>query len=137
MRMPRRRRHLGGDRRRRAASGLGAAAVLLGTLAFAGEARAQALLERFDPAERGSRFFVADSLELDGSLRFATGVVTSYGTQLRTFRQAGGDAERSDLVAHSVWLHPGASLVLSPGARFAVDIPFALQRGEDVALDRR
>ena len=135
--MLRRRRHLGGDSRRRASTAFGVVGALLGSLAFADEARAQALLERFDPAERGSRFFVADSLELDGSLRFATGVVTSYGTQLRTFRQAGSDAERSDLVAHSVWLHPGASLVLSPGARLALDIPFALQRGEDVALDRR
>jgi OmpA-OmpF porin, OOP family len=131
--MVRRRRQLAGDLRRFAAGSLG----LLGTLALAGDAHAQALLERFEPAARGSRFFVADSLELDGSPRLATGVVTSYGTKLRTFRQAGADGERSDLVAHSLWLHPGASLVVTPGARFALDVPVAFQHGSDAALDRR
>lgn len=131
--MVRRRRQLAGLVRRSAA----AVVALAGTVAFVPCARAQALLERFDPAERGSRFFVGDSLELDGSVRFATGVVTSYGTQLRTFRQPGIDGEQSDLVAHSVWLHPGASLVLAPGARFSIDVPFALQRGTDVVLDRK
>lgn len=99
-------------------------------------ARAQALLERFDPAPRGSRFFVADSLELEGNARVAAGLVTSYGTSLRTYRQSGSDAERSNLVEHSLWLHPGASLVLAPGARFAIDVPVALQSGSDVSLDR-
>jgi len=110
--------------------------VVAATFGTARSARAQALLERFDPAARGSRFFVADSLELEGNARFAAGLVTSYGTNLRTFRQSGGDAERSNLVEHSLWLHPGASLVLSPGARFAIDVPVALQSGNDVSLDR-
>ena len=103
--------------------------------AFEAPAHAQALLERLDPAERGSRFFVADSLELDGSLRFTTGLVTSYGSRLRTFRQA-GDPERSTLVEHSVWLHPGATVVMRPGARFAIDVPIAMQSGTGVTLDR-
>ena len=125
--MPRRPRHL------RALVAVTAAIAFEG--AFEASAQAQPLLERFEPAERGSRFFVADSLELDGSLRFTTGVVTSYGSRLRTFRQA-GDSERSSLVEHSVWLHPGASLVMSPGARFAVDVPVAVQSGNRVTLDR-
>ncbi len=103
--------------------------------AFEGKAQAQSLLERFDPAPRGSRFFVADSLELDGSFRFTTGLVTSYGSQLRTFRQT-VEPERSNLIEQSVWLHPGASLVMSPGARFGIDVPVALQSGTGVALDR-
>lgn len=131
--MVRRRRQLADHVRRCAPAIL----CCVGTLAFARHARGQALLERFEPAERGSRFFVADSLELDGSLRFATGVVTSYGTRLRTFRQPGGDGEQSDLVAHSVWIRPGASLVLAPGARFGLDVPIALQGGDDVSLDRK
>lgn len=113
-------------------------AVAAVTLAFAVEcafeaaAQAQALIERFEPAERGSRFFVADSLELDGNLRFTTGVVTSYGSELRTFRQTSGAAPPA-LIAQSVWIHPGASLVLSPGARFSIDVPVALQSGSAVA----
>ena len=99
-------------------------------------AHAQSLVERFDPAERGSRFFVADSLELDGDPRLATGVVASYGNKLRTFKQSGSDPEASNLITHSIWIHPGASLVLTPGARVALDVPVALQTGSDVVLDR-
>ena len=114
-----------------------AAAAIAVALASGREARAQALLERFDPAERGSRFFVADSLELDGDMRFATGVVASYGNRLRTFKQPGSDSERSSLIESSLWLHPGASLVMAPGARFAIDLPVAFQTGIDVNLDNR
>lgn len=107
--------------------------------AFEGTAEAQPLVERFDPAERGSRFFAADSLELDGDLRFSTGVVMAYGSRLRTFRQsdapAGGGREDSRLVENSIWLHPGAAVVLAPGARFALDVPIALQTGTGATLD--
>ncbi|HSO40458.1 MAG TPA: hypothetical protein VLT33_48360, partial [Labilithrix sp.] len=64
------------------------AAVALASACFgARTASAQALIERFEPAERGSRFFVADSLELDERAKLAVGLVTSYGNRLRTFRQ--------------------------------------------------
>ena len=127
--MTRRSRHL-----RLAFAGMTAA---LATGAFgARPAHAQVLLERFDPAERGSRFFVADSLELDERLPLAVGLVTSYGLRLRTFKQSGGEPEASDLVTQSIWLHPGASYVLAPGARVGLDLPIAFQTGNDVALDR-
>jgi hypothetical protein len=118
-------------------------AVVAATAAFALEgafealAKAEPLIERFEPAERGSRFFVADSLELDGNLRLTTGVVTSYGNRLRTFRATALRAEPPALVEHSVWIHPGAALVLSPGVRFGLDVPVALQSGTAVAEDRR
>lgn len=116
---------------------IGIAALALAIVACgARPARAQALLERFDPAERGSRFFVADSLELDDRKPLALGLVTSYGSRLRTFKQSGADPEASDLVSQSIWLHPGASYVLAPGARVGIDMPLALQTGNDVALDR-
>lgn len=116
---------------------LGIVTAALATGAFgARSAHAQSLLERFDPAERGSRFFVADSLELDERKPLAVGLVTSYGLRLRTFKQSGGDPEASDLVTQSLWLRPGASYVLAPGARVGLDVPFALQTGSDVALDR-
>jgi OOP family OmpA-OmpF porin len=114
---------------------LASALVTAGLIAFARAAQAQPLIERFDPAERGSRFFVADSLELDGNNRFAAGVVASYGSHLRTFRQT-GDSEQSTLITNSFWLHPGVSFVMAPGARFALDIPIAMQTGNDVSLDK-
>jgi OOP family OmpA-OmpF porin len=107
--------------------------------AFEARAQAQPVIERFDPAERGSRFFAADSLELDGDLRFATGVVMSYGSRLRTFRKSdaavGAGPEDSRLIENSLWIHPGASLVLAPGARFGLDVPVALQTGTGATLD--
>jgi hypothetical protein len=109
-----------------------AAGTILATVRIA---HAQALIERFDPAERGSRFFVADSLELDGALRFTTGVVSSYGSRLRTFRDS-DHSEPTSLIETSFWVHPGASLVMAPGARFAIDIPVAFQSGKGVTLDR-
>ncbi|MDB4942731.1 MAG: outer membrane protein [Labilithrix sp.] len=114
--------------------------ALAALLTFAGAPRqacAQALLERFDPAERGSRFFVADSLELDGDQRLTTGAVFSYAHGLRTFRQSGSDPVASELVSDALWIHPGASLVLAPGARLALDLPLVLQSGRDVSLDRK
>ena len=115
---------------------LGAVTVAFAALStFEAVAKADPLVERFEPAERGSRFFVADSLELDGKLRFTTGVVTSYGNRLRTFRPSFG-VEPPALIEHSVWIHPGASLVLSPGARFSIDLPVALQSGSGVTFDR-
>lgn len=117
----------------------GTVSFTLGTLGLSSPATAQPLIERFDPSERGSRFFAADSLELDGDLRFTTGVVMAYGSRLRTFRQ--GDAapgegrEASRLIENSFWLHPGASIVLAPGARFGLDVPIALQTGTGATLD--
>lgn len=99
----------------------------------AGTARAQ-LLHRFDPAERGSRFFAADSLELHGDVRVAAGLVTTYATHLRTFEQSKGEEEASTLVSSALWLHPGASVVIAPGARFGLDVPLALQSGEAATL---
>jgi OOP family OmpA-OmpF porin len=115
------------------------AAALLAALLVPGSASAQPLVERFDPSERGSRFFAADSLELDGDLRVTTGVVLAYGSRLRTFRQsdarAGAGREDSRLIENSFWIHPGASLVLAPGARFGLDIPVGLQTGTGATLD--
>ena len=123
----------------RIAFGVCAMAVTLGTLALPRRAEAQPVVERFDPAERGSRFFAADSLELDGDLHFTPGVVMAYGSRLRTFRQSdsppGAGPEASRLIENSFWIHPGASLVLAPGARFGLDIPVALQTGTGATLD--
>lgn len=93
------------------------------------------VLNRYEPAERGSRFHVADSLELDGKVRFATGMVVTYASELRTFAQRGVDREASTLVTSSTYFHPGASVVLAPGARFALDVPVAVQGGRGATLD--
>jgi len=97
-------------------------------------------LSRFEPAERGSRFFMADSLELRATNpglsrpRLAVGIPTSYAYRATTFgdRRQG---ERSTLSEGALYVHPGASVVVAPGGRFAIDVPIALaQSGEDTNL---
>jgi hypothetical protein len=115
---------------------LGAAAAI----AVSGTAHADGLaLSRFEPAERGSRFFLADSLELHAPLGspqpvLAFGVASSYAYRTRVFGTA-DEGVQSRLVEHALYLHPGGSVVISPGARFALDVPVAaVQRGRDTDL---
>lgn len=109
---------------------LSAAAAALASLPAAAGAQGLAL-SRFDPAERGSRFFVADSLELDERTRLAAGVVTAWSRNLQT-------DPRSRLVEDRLAMHPGASVAIAPGARFGLDLPVAVaQSGRATVLDGR
>ena len=54
-------------------------------LVFAPKSVFAQALDRLEVSERGSRFFVADSLDLEGKVRLATGVVTTYQHGLRVF----------------------------------------------------
>ena len=115
-------------------SSIVALAAGLVTWGFAARSASAQVLNRFEPAERGSRFHVGDSLELDGKVRFSAGVVTTYATDLRTYRQRGAEREASTLVASSFYVHPGASVVLTPGARFSLNVPIAFQNGKGATL---
>jgi hypothetical protein len=128
-------------------------AITLGATVFAASSAARAeepppvldgvALSRFEPSERGSRFFLADSLELRphgaapaGSL-LSTGIASSWAWRAATYGTR-AEGERSRLVGHAIYLHPGASIVLPPGARFALDVPVvAFQSGEDTSLSGR
>src|SRR5262245_47917635 len=125
--------------------GLSAAMVLAlaSSTASAEEALDGVLLSRFEPSERGSRFFLADSLELHHSSAgvsrpaFAAGIASTYANRARTFGTL-REGARDRLVEHALYLHPGASVVLFPGARFALDVPIAaLQSGEGTNLAGR
>lgn len=113
--------------------------VAFAMITIAPAARAEpAAIDRLEVSERGSRFFTADSLDLDTAgepFRFATGVVGTYARKLRTY---GSDAEGqvSTLVDNAFALHPGASMVVAPGARFALDMPFVFQTGTQTNLSR-
>ncbi len=90
-------------------------------------------LDRFEVSDRGSRFFAADSLDLDGRLRLATGVVSTYEHALRAFgtKQEGAS---TTLVSDQLALHAGAGVIMAPGVRFALDMPFYFQHGKQQAL---
>ena len=118
----------------------GAPALLVAALlTAAGPAHAQGYaLSQFEPSERGSRFFLADSLELHhppgDTIRpaLAFGLTTSYAYRTRVF--GNGDEDGARLVEHAVYFHPGVTAVLAPGARFALDVPVAIQSGETTRL---
>src|SRR5258708_6714379 len=83
------------------------------SMAWGGAARAQAqgfALDRFDPSERGSDWFVLDSLDLRGHKRPAAGLVLEYAYLPLAVYNADGSL-RSKLVQDSLVLHPGASIV--------------------------
>ncbi len=115
------------------------AAIALGLLLLsARSASAQAqkgfVLDRFDPSERGSEWFVLDSLDLRGRLRPAAGVVGAWAYNPLVVYDGDGNYV-SSLVEHQVFVHPGASLVLWNRLRAGLSLPVAVyQTGDPVVI---
>lgn len=100
-------------------------------------------LSRFEPSERGSRFFLADSLDLRAGAagapkaRLSMGMPATFAYRATTFGTR-REGERSTLSETAFIAHPGASIVLSPGARFGLDVPVAIsQSGDNTSLGGR
>jgi outer membrane protein OmpA-like peptidoglycan-associated protein len=106
----------------------------------AGSARAQSrtgfAIGRFEPAERGSRFFVVDTLDLRGPRPApALGATLDYGYKPLVVRNLDG-TERSALVRHQLFAHVGGSYVFAERLRLAINVPLALyQDGEDSVVN--
>jgi outer membrane protein OmpA-like peptidoglycan-associated protein len=81
--------------------------------------------DRFDPSERGSGWFTADSLDLRGNGRPAIGIVASWAHDSLVAYNADG-SQRAAVVADQLVLHPGASVVLWDRLRLGMDIPIAV-----------
>ena len=94
-----------------------------------GSARAQSApgfaLNRFEPSERGSEWFVADTLDLRGRLRPALGVVADYGHKPYVLLNPDG-SENTNVVGNQLFVHIGGSLVLFDRLRLGASIPLAL-----------
>ena len=107
----------------------GLALATSASLALATTAHAQTApgfaVDRFDPSERGSGWFAADSLDLRGDGRAAVGIVTSYALKPLVAFNADG-SERAVVVQDLLVVHPGASLVLWDRLRLGFDLPVAL-----------
>jgi len=110
------------------------AATLASALALPGVAQAQNIsgfaLDRFEPSERGSEWFAADSLDLRGGARPAFGVVGDYAYKPLVFYDANGNEVRP-LIKHQLFLHLGAAINLADSLRIAVNLPVAVvDKGE-------
>jgi len=87
-------------------------------------------VDRFEPAERGSQFFVVDTLDLRGHGRPAVGAVFDYGYKPLVAYDLAGN-ERSAIVRHQLFMHLGASVVLWNRLRLGANLPFALHQDGD------
>lgn len=98
--------------------------ALLPTEAFAQQATGFGV-SRFDPSERGSEWFVLESLDLRGHVRPALGIVGEY--QYRPLVIYNGDGSvRSPIVAHDFIVHLGGAINLWDRLRLGVNIPLQL-----------
>jgi OmpA-OmpF porin, OOP family len=112
----------------------------LSMIGFAGGASAQQTAEgfslnRFDPSERGSEWFVLDSLDLRGKNRIAVGVVGDWSHKpLVLYAPDGSESKR--LVGDQLFLNAGGSVILLNRLRLALNVPVAVyQRAEEGTLD--
>jgi OmpA-OmpF porin, OOP family len=131
----RRRRRRGGAGARRAgdASDRGRWARRLWTLLIAGgvsllvtsSARAQSAgfaLDQFNPSQRGSDWFVLDSLDIHGNFRPAVGVSSSWAYRPLVLTSPDG-SYRMSVMTNQAITHVGGSLVMWSRVRFGLDIP--------------
>jgi OmpA-OmpF porin, OOP family len=85
-------------------------------------------LDRFEPAERGSEWFVLDTLDLRGKARPALGLVLDYGYKPYVLVNPDG-SENTSIVADQLLVHVGGSIVLWSRLRLGLNIPIAMTEG--------
>jgi OOP family OmpA-OmpF porin len=116
-----------------------ALAVVLMVVGLAGSVAAQQAegfaLNRFDPSERGSEWFVLESLDLRGDTRIAAGVVGDWSHKPLVLYAPDGSEDKL-LVRDQLFLNVGAGLILRHRLRLSFNVPVAVwQRGEAGTLD--
>jgi outer membrane protein OmpA-like peptidoglycan-associated protein len=87
-------------------------------------------LDQFDPSERGSDWFAADSLDLRGHLRPAIGIVGDYADRPLAIYNPDG-SYRTSIVSDQFFVHLGASLVLWERLRLSFNLPLAVTQAGD------
>ncbi len=113
-----------------------AATVALSTC-VGGEAWAQSAgfaVDRFEPSERGSDWFVNESLDFRSAARPAAGAVFdwAYKPLLLFPRDDVQGVARATVITDQVFLHVGGSLILADRLRLGASLPIAIyQQGED------
>jgi OOP family OmpA-OmpF porin len=111
---------------------LSAALSLFASAPASAQPRAEGFaLNRFEPSERGSDWFVLESLDLRGGPRFAAGLVLDYAHRPLMLYSAVNGEEIGSVVEHQLFAHLGASVVLWDRVRFGLNLPIALAQDGD------
>lgn len=108
--------------------------AFLGSIVPAPQAAAQSAgyaVNRFEPSERGSDWFVGESLDLRGRARPLAGIVMDWAYNPVVLHPANGPKAR--VITDDVLMHVGGGVVFADRFRAALSLPVALYRhGEDV-----
>jgi OmpA-OmpF porin, OOP family len=94
-------------------------------LAAGASARDGFVVDRFDPAERGSDWFALESLDYRGQARAAVGVVVDYAHRPLVIYDATGNAT-VDVIEDELYAHVGGSLVLWTRLKLGANLPLLL-----------
>ncbi len=79
-------------------------------------------VNHFEPSERGSEWFVMESLDLRGNLRPAVGVVADWAYRPLVLQNSNGVVQDS-IVRNQIFLHVGGGIVLWDRVRASVNVP--------------
>jgi len=85
-------------------------------------------INHFNPSERGSEWFLEDSLDLRGVLRPAIGLATDYSDRSLVIVNGNGSTVVAP-VQNQLTLHLGGSLVIGNRLRVALDLPVGFAGG--------
>ncbi len=91
-------------------------------------------MNRYEPSERGSQWFSSESLDFDGKVQPAAGLIADWGYKPQQIRQSATDG--GALVANvenQLALHLGAALTLAGRFQLGFNLPiYAVDSGSDV-----
>lgn len=109
--------------------------LFLGTATATAQSAEGFSLNRFQPSERGSEWFAADSLDLRGKNRLALGVVGDWAHRPLVIYDENGDYKRAP-ISNQLVLHLGAAITFADRLRIGANLPiYAVNRGVPGIVD--
>ena len=89
-------------------------------------------LDRYEPAARGSEWFVLDSLEWQGEFRPSIGLTADFAVNPLVVYNP-DDSVRANLTSTQFFAHIGAALAIKDAFQLSINIPVALVNSGDQA----
>jgi OOP family OmpA-OmpF porin len=89
-------------------------------------------IDRFQPAERGSDWFAADSLDMRGSGRLILGATGDWAYKPLVFYALNGDEETA-VIRNQFYAHLGADVLIADRLRLGLNVPIAVYQSGDSA----